>query len=160
MAANDSQADIKALLEKSNCAACHGNTGVSVNDEWPNIAGQNFELLRKELKEFRDGRRTNPLMSPVAKSLSDAEIDLLADYFSAQRPSVGKGNPLAPDATRHEEAKMLSGTCMGCHGPDGISRKPDWAPNLAGQKRGYLLQQFKNFRDGTRGGEFMPPTVY
>jgi cytochrome c553 len=67
------------------CAACHGPNGRSANDAWPNLAGQKLPYLAKQLKAFRDGTRTNPLMSPMAKTLSDADIEDLAAWFSSQQ---------------------------------------------------------------------------
>jgi cytochrome c553 len=64
------------------CAGCHGANGVSANPLWPNLAGQKDAYLVKQLKAFRDGTRSDPMMSPMAKPLSDADIDNLAAYFS------------------------------------------------------------------------------
>ncbi|HEY5719423.1 MAG TPA: cytochrome c [Gammaproteobacteria bacterium] len=64
------------------CGACHGPNGVSVNPQWPNLAGQKDLYLVKQLKAFRDGTRVDPLMSPQAKPLSDSDIEDLAAYFS------------------------------------------------------------------------------
>jgi len=66
------------------CAACHGQAGVSLNPEWPNLAGQKDIYLVNQLKAFREGTRENPLMSPMAAALSDEDIDNLAAYFSSQ----------------------------------------------------------------------------
>ncbi len=68
------------------CVACHGPAGISTNPEWPNIAGQKAAYLAKQLRAFRDGVRQDPLMSPIAQGLSDADIDNLAAYFSALKP--------------------------------------------------------------------------
>ena len=65
------------------CAGCHGAAGVSSNPLWPNLAGQKEGYLIKQLKAFRDGTRTDPMMSPMAKPLTDADIDNLAAYFSS-----------------------------------------------------------------------------
>jgi cytochrome c553 len=67
------------------CAACHGPTGTSPNDLWPNLAGQKPGYLMKQLKALRDGTRTDPMMSPMAKPLSDADIENLAVFFSSQK---------------------------------------------------------------------------
>jgi cytochrome c553 len=66
------------------CAACHGPAGVSATAEWPNLAGQKQAYIVKQLEAFRAGTRTNTLMSPMAKPLSDADIQDLAAYFAAQ----------------------------------------------------------------------------
>lgn len=64
------------------CAACHGQQGISVNPMWPNLAGQKERYLVKALKDFRSGERKHPNMSPVARTLSDADIEDLAAYYS------------------------------------------------------------------------------
>ena len=66
----------------ASCAGCHGATGISANPLWPNLAGQKDAYLVKQMKAFRDGTRHDPMMSPMAKPLSDADIDNLAAYFS------------------------------------------------------------------------------
>jgi cytochrome c553 len=67
----------------ASCAGCHGATGVSSNPMWPNLAGQKEGYLVKQMKAFRDGTREDPMMTPMAKPLSDADIDNLASYFSS-----------------------------------------------------------------------------
>lgn len=68
----------------SACTACHGLTGVSALEIYPNLANQRAEYLVKQLKAFRSGTRKDPLMEPMAKPLTDADIDNLAAYFSTQ----------------------------------------------------------------------------
>ncbi|MGQ0698250.1 MAG: c-type cytochrome [Panacagrimonas sp.] len=65
------------------CTGCHGARGISANEEWPNIAGQQARYLAKQLTDYREGRRENLIMSQVAKRLGDSEIEALAAYFSA-----------------------------------------------------------------------------
>ncbi len=64
------------------CAACHGPEGVSVNPMWPNLAGQQEMYLAKQMKDFRDGNRKDPVMAPTAAALSDEDIANLAAYYS------------------------------------------------------------------------------
>jgi cytochrome c553 len=64
------------------CTACHGYAGISANDEWPNLAGQKPGYLVKQLKAYRDGMRNDPVMSPMAEGLGDADIDNIAAWFS------------------------------------------------------------------------------
>ncbi len=64
------------------CAGCHGPTGVSNNPLWPNLAGQKEAYLVKQMKAFRDGTRSDPMMSPMAKPLSDDDIANLAAYYA------------------------------------------------------------------------------
>lgn len=65
------------------CVACHGPEGVSVNPMWPNLAGQKEAYLAKQMKDFRDGRRNDPVMGPMAKGLSDEDIANLAAYYAS-----------------------------------------------------------------------------
>ena len=67
----------------ASCAGCHGANGISSNPMWPNLAGQQPGYLVKQMKAFRDGTRTDPMMSPMAKPLSDADIENIAAYFSS-----------------------------------------------------------------------------
>ena len=78
-------ADIEAGKAKSaTCVACHGPTGVSSNPLWPNLAGQHEQYLAKQIKAFRDGTRSDPLMAPMVAALTDEDIANLAAYFAAQ----------------------------------------------------------------------------
>lgn len=70
-------------IKSATCAACHGANGISPNDMWPNLAGQKQGYLVSQMKAFRDGTRKNPMMSPMAAGLSDADIDNLAAYYSS-----------------------------------------------------------------------------
>jgi cytochrome c553 len=65
------------------CAGCHGADGKSASPMFPNLAGQKDAYLVKQLKAFRDGTRSDPSMSPMAKPLTDADIDNLAAYYSS-----------------------------------------------------------------------------
>lgn len=66
----------------ASCAGCHGPAGISNNPMWPNLAGQKEAYLVKQLKSFRDGTRADPMMGPMAKPLSDTDIENLAAYYS------------------------------------------------------------------------------
>lgn len=65
------------------CAGCHGAEGISMIPTYPNLAGQKEEYLITTLKGFRDGTRENATMNPMAKPLSDADIDNLAAYYAS-----------------------------------------------------------------------------
>lgn len=64
------------------CVACHGPVGVSNIPLWPNLAGQKKDYLIKQLKAFKNDERRDPLMSPIAKNLSDTDMEAVAEYFS------------------------------------------------------------------------------
>ena len=79
--------DANAGKQKSvACGSCHGLQGVSNNDQWPNLAGQKREYLLTQLKAFKEGSRKNVLMTPMAASLSETDMEDLAAYFSQLSP--------------------------------------------------------------------------
>jgi cytochrome c553 len=69
--------------KSATCAGCHGPAGISANPLWPNLAGQKDAYLAKQMKAFRDGTRADPMMSPMAKPLTDDDIANLAAYYSS-----------------------------------------------------------------------------
>jgi cytochrome c553 len=69
------------------CAACHGVTGISNQDVWPNLAAQKPDYIVKQLKAFKNDDRTNKVMNAVAKYLSDDDMNNLAAYFAMQASS-------------------------------------------------------------------------
>jgi cytochrome c553 len=77
------------------CAYCHGIDGISSNTRFPNLAGQTQAYLSKQLRDFRDGRRTNDggVMQTQAAGLDAEKIRVLAEYFSKQAPPAPKEGP-------------------------------------------------------------------
>jgi cytochrome c553 len=49
----------------------------------PHLAGQPQIYLVEQLKAYRSGKRSNEVMSVIAKPLSDADIDALAAWYAA-----------------------------------------------------------------------------
>jgi cytochrome c553 len=78
--------DPKAGKTKSTtCQACHGVDGKAIAPEYPNLGGQYESYLVKALRDYRDGRRTNPVMGPMAAGLSDEDIEDLAAWYASQK---------------------------------------------------------------------------
>lgn len=68
------------------CASCHGANGIAAAPMYPNLAGQNDAYIISSLKAFRDKSRNGgmaAIMQMQATSLSDADIDNLAAYYSS-----------------------------------------------------------------------------
>ena len=70
------------------CAACHGETGVSVADTIPNLGGQRARYLEEQLRALKEGARKNSMMNTIARQLSASDIVNIAAYFSSQ-PGAG-----------------------------------------------------------------------
>jgi cytochrome c553 len=140
------------------CQSCHGANGEGMAAAHvPRIAGQSAEYLKKQLDNYADGTRSNPIMVNFAKPLSDkVRKDLAARFaamsapFVAQLGSVNavaraRGHQLAYQGDEIERVQA----CNNCHGPDGVG-VPHSAPYLAGQSAEYLASVIKAWHDGTR----------
>ena len=64
------------------CTACHGQNGISVNAAWPTLAGQHEDYLLNALRQYRDGTRTDPVMTAQAALLAEEDLPRLARYFA------------------------------------------------------------------------------
>lgn len=67
------------------CAACHGADGNSQTPGFPKLAGQHRDYLYHALKDYKSGKRKNPIMAGQVANLSDADMADLAMYFSQQK---------------------------------------------------------------------------
>jgi cytochrome c553 len=78
------QADVQAGRAKAKmCVVCHGEFGVSILPNAPNLAGQPEIYLAEQLKAYRSGKRSDEIMSVIAKPLTDAEITDLTAWFAS-----------------------------------------------------------------------------
>ncbi|MEY3419174.1 MAG: hypothetical protein RJA46_945, partial [Pseudomonadota bacterium] len=48
------------------CLTCHGPKGQSATPAWPKLAGQHAAYIAKQLKNYKDGTRANPIMMGMA----------------------------------------------------------------------------------------------
>ncbi len=69
-------------VKAASCAGCHGANGISAVPTYPNLAGQKEAYLVKQMKAFKDGKRTDPTMNALAKPLNDADIANLAAFYA------------------------------------------------------------------------------
>ena len=67
------------------CAACHGPDGNKpTGPDFPILAGQHADFLKKALADYKSGKRNNPIMKGFAATLSNQEMDDLAAWFASQ----------------------------------------------------------------------------
>jgi len=94
-------ADLEAGKQRATtCFGCHGPQGISLNPKYPNIAGQSAEYLIKQLNAFRNGERKDDIMTPMAGSMSDADVENVAAFFASQ--GIASQQPLATGGEREE----------------------------------------------------------
>jgi cytochrome c553 len=127
------------------CAACHGPDGNSQNPEWPNLAGQNERYLIKSLQAFKDGSRSNVLMTGQVIALTDEDISDLAAYYAAQTAVSLTADPALVETGerlyRGGNMDRSVSACIACHGPTGRGNPAAGYPKLAGQHATYTASQ-------------------
>ena len=137
------------------CTACHGPEGNSVTPMWPNIAGQNAPYLLAQLKSFKEGSRTDPLMTAQAMILSDQDMADLAVYFEslpAAAQSVKDASTVSRGETLYRGGDTENGiaACLACHGPTGRGNPAAKYPALQGQHADYTAKQLNDYASGAR----------
>lgn len=87
--------DIAKGREKSQvCIACHGEEGISQQDNYPHLHGQRQTYLLRQMRTFRDGGdRRDPIMTPMLENMNDQDLQDLAAYFSSFSKILGTGDP-------------------------------------------------------------------
>jgi len=64
------------------CVSCHGATGISSNPLYPNLAGQKAAYLLKQMRDFQNGDRNDPVMNAMLQGLSERDMDALAEFYN------------------------------------------------------------------------------
>jgi len=156
----------KGASLSASCAPCHGADGNSTGPTFPNLAGQNYNYLLKQLEDFRSGaRKATPMMAMIAtvpKKADDENLKDLAAYFAAQKLDRTKG----ANATEAKPTKALAKAgyqiyaggdpsanvpaCAACHAASGLGNAPMALPALAGQQPTYVETELGRFADGKR----------
>jgi cytochrome c553 len=142
----------KTLAEQV-CSNCHGVDGNSINPTFPKLAAQQDQYIEGQLKMFRSHHRDDPpgfeYMWGISRSLSDAQLEGLAKYFSSQKSaSLGPGNPkLAAIGERiFHDGLPAKGVppCASCHGDHGQGN--GLFPRIAYQHSDYVIKQLAVFQ--------------
>jgi len=130
------------------CGACHGADGNATIPGMPSLAAQPAWFTHWALIKFRDGRRKDPVMSPLAANLSDADMADLSAYYAAQPP---RPRTQVVDVAKANDGKRLATlhNCTSCHRPD-LSGQHQ-VPRVAGQDLAYLLKLLRAYKAQTAG---------
>jgi len=125
------------------CFACHGPDGNSTVGEYPILAGQSWRYIYIELKDFKEGRRSDEQMSPVAEKLSTDDMMLLGEFFAAQKQAPIK---FQVDSAKVEAGRKTSDAvlCPMCHLGGFVGQNE--IPRVAGQWPQYIKKQLADFK--------------
>ncbi len=140
--------DIEAgRLKAQACAACHGADGNSPAAMFPNLAGQTWRYLYVQLKDFKEGRRENPMMTPMVQAMSRQDMIDIANYFAAQK---AKPSPFKADEAKISlgKAKADETLCAMCHMAAFAGQNE--IPKVAGQQYDYIVKQLHDFKARSR----------
>ena len=70
------------------CTVCHGPMGIAGAPDAPHLAAQPAIYLAAQLRAYRSGARMHEVMSVMAKTLSDDDIDDLAAWYASLQIEV------------------------------------------------------------------------
>jgi cytochrome c553 len=136
------------------CAACHGGAAAAAGGApFPTLDGQHAAYLDKQLREYKSGKRTSPIMAPVIAALKKEQISAMAAHFAKQTPARGaveSAGLASRGRALYEEGNRATGVpaCVGCHQANGAGYER--YPRLAGQRQAYTVQQLTEFKSGAR----------
>jgi cytochrome c553 len=141
------------------CGECHDLNGVAPNGHFPNLAAQLPAYFRKQMTDFRDGRRSNDhgQMGTSSRDMTGAVLDQVVTYFSRLPPpppfpqidpeGASRAQLLIDEGVRAEQIPP----CANCHG---AHPKHDFnAPCLAAQQPGYIAKELRDFKTGRRAND-------
>ena len=145
------------------CAACHGADGNSTIVVNPKLAQQHPEYLLKQLHDFKDDKRADPVMKGFAMMLSDEEMRNITAWLAAQPAKNGFATDkalvqLGERIYRGGVPDRKIAACVSCHSPNGAGI-PAQYPRLSGQHADYTVKQLNAFRDGSRGNNLQMKDV-
>tara|TARA_R110000787_G_scaffold156994_1_gene270926 strand:+ start:268 stop:873 length:606 start_codon:yes stop_codon:yes gene_type:complete len=143
------------------CNDCHGAKGVSSDSDIPSIAGFSqaslLDMFAAYVDESRIAHKSNyrhgdiqrPAtdMFSIAKNLSKAEVEAIANYYAQQKFVPAK--QVFDTELAKKGSKLHEQRCTKCH-EDGGSNADDDAGILAGQWQPYLAQTIREYRSGSR----------
>lgn len=141
------------------CVACHGQEGRATTDGfYPRIAGKPEGYLYNQLRNFRDGKRTYPMMTYMVAHLTDSYLQEIASYFSLLNPPYAAPQASIADASMLERGRVLVKlgdvgkkipACVACHAEKMTGVAP-FIPGLLGLPRDYLVAQLGAWKTGSR----------
>jgi cytochrome c553 len=145
------------------CITCHGPKGQSAIATWPKLSAQHAAYTAKQLKNFKEGTRANPIMMGMAAALTEQDMNNIAAYLVSQPVSQGVAQnkdtiALGQSIYRGGIAAKGVPACAACHGPTGAGI-PSQYPRMGGQWADYNTAQLLAFREGTRKNSTQMTTI-
>lgn len=161
-------------VKAETCHACHGENGIAIAPNIPNLAGQNINYQYWELLQYHRGDRPDsPMSAMVPEGTTDQDLRDMSAYYASLRPS-GRNPVTDPDTPPPDPQVLALGeklymegdlakgipACQGCHGADArghpLAAVKDRSgnlpyalyPALRGQQQYFLLTRMIAFHEG------------
>jgi cytochrome c553 len=134
------------------CAICHSPMGWGTPDgRYPQIAGQHFNVIVKQLTDIRAGNRDAPTMYPFSLYSFTQGAQGIADVagYIAQLPMV-PDNGLGYGMDLEMGKQLYQQYCQECHGERGEGDNKEFYPSVAGQHYEYLRREAFWIKSGKR----------
>jgi cytochrome c553 len=133
------------------CAVCHQPEGWGTPDgDYPQIAGQLYPVIIKQMADIRARNRDTPTMFPftLLEVLSTQQLADVSAYLS-QLPMNPK-NSVGPGTDLEKGERLYREYCVECHGEYGEGIANEHMPLIQGQHYPYLVRQFEWIAEGKR----------
>ena len=132
------------------CFSCHGLDGAGDGVSVPRLAGLDAGYLQKQLSDYANDLRPDPVMTPIARWLDDGDQRAVAAFYAAMPPPASTGPAGPPPAIYLHGAPDRGVTaCASCHGVDGRGLGAG-NPAISGQPAAYTLDQLRRWKTAER----------
>lgn len=147
------------------CSACHGPTGASISNLYPNLAGQGEKYLLKQMRDIKSEARPVLEMTGMLVAMSDQDLEDIAAFYAAQDKKIIGSQELEDEAYGLSAEEFLAlgenlyrggnldtnvPACTGCHSPRGSGNAPAAYPAIGGQYSEYIFKQLSDFQRNLR----------
>ena len=148
--AGDAQAG--RLVADRECKGCHGLDGAGGLPAVPRLDGQRERYMIRALDAYKTGRRQHTRPPDRALKLSDVDQRNVAAYYATVTASPGALTSVAAPSRAESSRDAIAAQCDRCHDADDAAVP---APKLHGQRKEYLANVMRAYRDSGRDNSTM-----
>jgi cytochrome c553 len=145
----------ETLAKEAKCSKCHGDTGISDEDDTPSIAGQISAYSYKQLHDYKEKLRDDRDMFKKVKKLSNQDMIDISAWYATQKPEVmagdKKGKNIPVLANKGDKKRFLI-ACDTCHDDEAMKRGFQ-TPIIEGQKPEHFIETMTAFKEGDRSND-------
>ena len=133
------------------CIGCHGIKGYQASFpevyRVPMISGQSAKYIVAALTAYKQGDRKHPTMRGIADSLTDQDINDIANFYASNGADAAHQLPEKPSKEPDAQVAALlqKAACTSCHGAN-LSKPIDVYPKIAGQHKDYLFAALRAYK--------------